>query len=90
MNTDPVPLLPRGTRLHHDRVRDTMVLLVPERALLLDEIGTAILQEVDGRSTLAAISARLAERYGAPLEDVANDVRGFLDGLAAQRLVDYQ
>lgn len=90
MNADPVPLLPRGTRLHHDRVRDTMVLLVPERALLLDEIGTAILQEVDGRSSLAAISARLAERYGAPPEDVANDVRGFLDGLAAQRLVDYQ
>jgi pyrroloquinoline quinone biosynthesis protein D len=90
MNADPVPLLPRGTRLHHDRVRDTMVLLVPERALLLDEIGTAILQEVDGRSSLAAISARLAKRYGAPPEDVANDVRGFLDGLAAQRLVDYQ
>lgn len=90
MNADPVPLLPRGTRLHHDRVRDMMVLLVPERALLLDEIGTAILQEVDGRSSLAAISARLAERYGAPPEDVANDVRGFLDGLAAQRLVDYQ
>lgn len=90
MNADPVPLLPRGTRLHHDRVRGTMVLLVPERALLLDEIGTAILQEVDGRSSLAAISARLAERYGAPPEDVANDVRGFLDGLAAQRLVDYQ
>lgn len=90
MNADPVPLLPRGTRLHHDRVRDTMVLLVPERALLLDEIGTAILQEVDGKSTLAAISARLAERYGAPEPDVAADIRTFLDGLVAQRLVDYQ
>ncbi|MDX3975313.1 pyrroloquinoline quinone biosynthesis peptide chaperone PqqD [Shinella sp.] len=90
MNADPVPLLPRGTRLHHDRVRDTMVLLVPERALLLDEIGTAILQEVDGKSTLSAISARLAERYGAPEPDVAADIRVFLDGLVAQRLVDYQ
>lgn len=89
MSADPVPLLPRGTRLHHDRVRDTMVLLVPERALLLDEIGTAILQEVDGQTTLAAISARLAERYGAPEADVALDVRAFLDGLVAQRLVDY-
>jgi len=90
MTTDPVPLLPRGTRLHHDRVRDTMVLLVPERALLLDDIGAAILQEVDGRSTLGAISSRLAERYGAPKADVASDVRDFLDGLAGQRLVDYQ
>ncbi len=90
MTTDPVPLLPRGTRLHQDRVRDTWVLLVPERALLLDEIGTAILQEVDGRSSLAAISCRLAERYGAPETDVASDVREFLDGLVGQRLVDYQ
>ncbi len=90
MKNAPVPLLPRGTRLHHDYVRDTWVLLVPERALLLDEIGTAILQEVDGRSSLAAISSRLAERYGAPEPDVASDVREFLDGLVGQRLVDYQ
>ncbi|MCF3639639.1 pyrroloquinoline quinone biosynthesis peptide chaperone PqqD [Rhizobium sp. TRM95111] len=90
MSVSLVPLLPRGMRLHHDRVRDAMVLLVPERALLLDEIGAAILGEVDGRSTLAAIAARLAERYGAPQPDVAADVRTFLDGLVAQRLMDYQ
>ncbi len=90
MTTYPVPLLPRGTRLHHDRVRDTMVLLGPERALLLDDISAAILQEVDGRSTLGAMSSALAERYGALEADVASDVRDFLDGLAGQRLVDYQ
>lgn len=90
MTDDPVPLLPRGTRLHHDRVRGTMVLLVPEHALLLDEIGSAILGEVDGRLSLGAISARLAERYGAPEADVASDVRDFLGGLVAQRLVDYR
>ena len=90
MTDDPVPLLPRGTRLHHDRVRGTMVLLVPERALLLDEIGSAILGEVDGRLSLGAISAHLAERYGAPEADVASDVRDFLGGLVAQRLVDYR
>ncbi|WP_429820489.1 pyrroloquinoline quinone biosynthesis peptide chaperone PqqD [Ensifer sp. B1-9] len=90
MTTDPVPLLPRGTRLHHDRIRDTMVLLVPERALLLDDISAAILQEVDGFSTLSAISSRLAGRYGAPEAEVVSDVRDFLDGLAQQRLVDYQ
>lgn len=90
MTDDPVPHLPHGTRLHHDRVRDTMVLLVPERALLLDEIGNAILQEVDGQSTLNTIAARLAERYGAPQAAVASDVRDFLGGLVAQRLVDYR
>ncbi|WP_119259197.1 pyrroloquinoline quinone biosynthesis peptide chaperone PqqD [Shinella zoogloeoides] len=90
MTDDPVPCLPRGTRLHHDRVRDTMVLLVPERALLLDETGNAILREVDGRSTVNTIAARLAERYGAPEAAVMSDVRDFLGGLVAQRLVDYR
>lgn len=90
MTPDPVPFLPRGTRLHHDRVRDTMVLLVPERALLLDDIGSSILHEVDGLSSLETISSRLAERYCAPKAEVASDVRVFLDGLVAQRLVDYR
>lgn len=90
MTADPVPLLPRGTRLHQDRVRSTMVLLVPERALLLDEIGSAILEEVDGQRSLGTISARLAARYGAAEADVASDVRAFLDGLVSQRLVDYR
>ncbi|MFB2550505.1 pyrroloquinoline quinone biosynthesis peptide chaperone PqqD [Ensifer soli] len=90
MKGDPVPVLPRGTRLHHDRVRDAMVLLAPERALMLDEIGTAILAEVDGVSTLSEISTRLAARYGAPEEEVAGDVRAFLDGFAVKRLVDYR
>lgn len=87
---DPVPFLPRGTRLHHDRVRDMMVLLVPERALLLDDIGNAILREVDGQSPLSMIAARLADRYGAPAAEVASDIRDFLGGLVTQRLVDYR
>ncbi len=37
------PLLPRGVRLHDDRVRGVPVLLGPERAVILDAIGQAIL-----------------------------------------------
>ena len=37
------PVLPRGVRLHDDRVRGTKVLLGPETALMLDEIGAAII-----------------------------------------------
>ena len=58
--------------------------------LLLDETGNAILREVDGRSTVNTIAARLAERYGAPEAAVMSDVRDFLGGLVAQRLVDYR
>lgn len=87
MNT--VPRLPRGVRLHDDRVRGVPVLLGPERALILDEIGAAILAEVDGQRSLATITDRLAARYDAPRDEIAGDVQGFLDDLQAQRLVDY-
>lgn len=82
------PLLPRGVRLHHDTVRQTPVLLGPETALVLDEIGQAILTEVDGIRDIGAISASLADRYGAALEEVQPDVIEFLTDMAARRLVD--
>jgi pyrroloquinoline quinone biosynthesis protein D len=82
------PALPRGVRVHHDAVRGAWVLLAPERVLKLDEIGRAILAEVDGEATLAEIAARLAGRYGAPEAQVAKDVTAFLDGLWARRMLD--
>jgi pyrroloquinoline quinone biosynthesis protein D len=84
------PVLPRGVRLHHDRVRGTPVLLAPEHALMLDDIGAAILAEVDGVQSCDAISGVLAARYGAPAEEVGRDVAEFLGGLAARRLVDWR
>lgn len=83
-----VPVLPRGVRLHEDRVRDCMVLLGPERALMLDETGSAILRAVDGTRSMAGIAQDLAERYNAPPDAVRADVERFLTDLAARRLVD--
>ncbi|MFO1165052.1 MAG: pyrroloquinoline quinone biosynthesis peptide chaperone PqqD [Paracoccus sp. (in: a-proteobacteria)] len=82
------PRLPRGVRLHHDRVRDTPVLLGPEVALMLDPVGQAVLAELDGARDLATIAQELAARYDAPVETVLADIAEFLDGLAARRLVD--
>ena len=82
------PVLPRGVRLHRDRVRGGWALLAPERAIRLDDIGHAILAEVDGARDVAAIAAGLAERFGAPPDEVLGDVREFLGGLAERRLVD--
>lgn len=83
-----VPSLPRGVRLHEDRVRGCTVLLGPERTVMLDEIGVAILREVDGLHSIAAISEQLAQRYGAPSDAVRGDVETFIAGLADRRLVD--
>jgi len=87
--TDPIPRLPRGVRLHDDRVRGIKVLLAPERALMLDDIGAAILTAVDGQSRLSVLAAGLAAAYDAPVDVIAADMREFLDDLQAQRLLDY-
>jgi pyrroloquinoline quinone biosynthesis protein D len=81
------PALPRGVRLHWDRVRGTWALLAPERAIALDDAGHAILAEVDGERDVAAIAAALAARFGAPPAEVLADTRDFLGGLAERRLV---
>ncbi len=83
-----VPVLPRGVRLHDDRVRNCIVLLGPERALMLDETGTAILTSVDGTRSMADIAQDLALRYGAPLDAVRTDVERFLGDLVKRRLID--
>lgn len=84
LGVEDIPYLPSGVRLHHDRVRGADVLLAPEVALMLDEIGLAILSRVDGRRSLAEIVRDLAETYDAPAEEIAGDVRVFLDRLRAR------
>jgi pyrroloquinoline quinone biosynthesis protein D len=83
-----VPFLPRGVRLHDDRVRGVRVLLAPERALKLDAPGAAVLGEVDGTASFGEIVARLAARYDAPAERIAADAGSFLDGLVERRMVE--
>lgn len=87
--SDPFVRLPRGVRLHHDRVRDMPVLLGPERALMLDEIGLAILTEIGRGLKMSVLIERLAERYDAPRAEISGDVIGFIEDLQVQRLVDY-
>lgn len=85
---DTRPVLPRGVRLHFDAVRGAWTLVAPERAILLDDAGQAILAEVDGERSVGEIAARLAERFAAPVEEILADTREFLEGLAERRLVD--
>ena len=88
MHPAAVPFLPRGVRVHEDRVRGMSVLLAPERALKLDAIGLAILGEVDGETPFGEIVNRLAARYEAPAERIAADAAAFLDGLVERRIVE--
>ncbi len=82
------PVILRGVRTHFDRVRNVWVLLAPERVLKLDDIGRAILDEIDGTRSFGEITAILAEKYDAPPERISEDARTYLSGLIARRMVE--
>jgi len=82
------PVILRGVRPHFDKVRNVWLLLAPERALKLDDIGRAILEEVDGKRTFSEITTILAKKYNAPLDRISGDARVYLTGLMARRMVE--
>ncbi|MEL6172015.1 MAG: pyrroloquinoline quinone biosynthesis peptide chaperone PqqD [Pseudomonadota bacterium] len=88
MELDDIPSLPRGVRIHFDKVREHWVLLAPERAVTLDPVGHAILQEVDGERSFGEITSTLAEKYHAPAAQIQKDSSGFLTALKNRRFLD--
>ncbi len=76
-----VPRLPRGVRLAPDRVRGGTVLLAPEKAVRLDDIGVAILGRVDGAASFGDVVSGLARDYNAPEDQIRTDVQKFLTSL---------
>ena len=85
---DVVPRFPRGVRLRYDDVRSQWMLLAPERILKPDGIALEILKRCDGKTTLDAIIDDLVQSFGAERQEVARDVREFLNGLAAKRILE--
>lgn len=79
-------LLP-GVRLHFDALRDTHVLLAPERVLMLDQISHEILRRVDGVANDEEIVTDLAQTFDAPVDTVRGDVVAFLKSLQGQLLL---
>lgn len=88
ITAESVPILPRGVRCQHDRVRGVEVLLGPERVLILDPIGVAILSRVSGTAAVAQIAQELCTVYEAPRDVIEPDVIAYLQDLADKRLVD--
>ncbi|MBM7809080.1 pyrroloquinoline quinone biosynthesis protein D [Geodermatophilus bullaregiensis] len=79
------PRLARHVRLTFDPARGQHVLLTPEAVTVLNGTGAAVLDLCDGRRTVAGIGAELRRRYGRVVDD---EVRAFLDRLAARRCVE--
>ena len=79
------PVLPNGSRLHWDKVRERHVLLFPEGALALNPTAVSVLELCDGVRTIEEIAAELSARFGGA--DVLEDVESLLLGLANRGMV---
>ena len=84
-----VPSFERGIKFRFDTVRDTWVVLAPERLFLPDEHAVEVLKLVDGTRTVGAIIDELCARYDAPGEVVMQDVLVMLDDLAAKGVMTW-
>lgn len=81
------PALPHHVRIQFDPVRQAWAVLSPERVFWPNEVSLDILRLCDGRSTVAAITSRLAVEYDADATEVSADVDAFLQEWADKMLV---
>ena len=78
-------------RLRHARLRRRgadLLLVGPERALLLRGSAPAVLALVDGRRSVAAITAALAAAHDAPAPRIEAEVVALLAELARRHMVE--
>lgn len=82
-----IPAFRRGVKFRFDRVRDSWVLLAPEKLFMPDEIAVEILKLIDGARSIDAIIDDLASRFDAPRELIATDVMATLEDLSMRGAV---
>ncbi|WP_246102330.1 pyrroloquinoline quinone biosynthesis peptide chaperone PqqD [Streptomyces piniterrae] len=70
------PVLAPAVHLRHDRVRDTDLLVLPERVVVLRGNAGTVLRLCDGRREVSDIVVELMRRY--PDAPVADEVPEFL------------
>jgi pyrroloquinoline quinone biosynthesis protein D len=85
---DFVPKLAKKARVRFDRHAGAMMIVYPERGLLLNESAAAIAGLCDGTRSLAEIVALLAQEHGDPREAIERDVVAFVASLMAKGLLE--
>jgi coenzyme PQQ biosynthesis protein PqqD len=85
----PRPRLASKAKLRLDKKTGQQVLLYPEKGLVLNPTGAAILALCTGEHTLPEIAAKLRESYSqGPLETLEREVEQFLRSLAERGLIE--
>ena len=90
MNRDQIP------ELHPDtiwRVLDDGAVIVTPRAgnvRVLNHVGTAIWQLIDGENSLADIEWELIHQYEVPVEQARNDLLSFMQQLEQRDMIRWK
>jgi pyrroloquinoline quinone biosynthesis protein D len=87
VHDEAVPRLARGVKLRFDKARDAWVLLAPEKVLMPDQVAVEILKRCDGKAPVTEIVDDLVVAFSADREQVAGDVRAFLQDLADKGII---
>jgi pyrroloquinoline quinone biosynthesis protein D len=61
--------------------------MAPERVIMLDDVGDAIVSECDAVSSVEEITLRLSARFATPAENIEGDVLAFLQELLDKGLI---
>ena len=85
--TSAIPKLERGIRLKHDIVRERHVVLGPEMLIELNQTGTAIMNQIDGSSSINEIVNRLAQKFEVNPQDISKDVAEFCTSMMLRRVL---
>lgn len=86
LNESAKPRLARKARLRYEEVRQTDLLLLPERVVKLNPSGAAILRLCDGNRTVSEIAKELEIRYGQ--QNLEKDVLEYLQRVAGQGWIE--
>ena len=81
------PKLAPKTKLRLDPKTGKYILLYPEKGLLLNPTGAAILKLCTGEQSLSAIIDTLAEEFRSDAEVLRPEVLGFVQGLLDRGLL---
>lgn len=82
-----IPVLSSHVMVRFDEAREQWIMNAPERVLLLDDQGVAILNKLNGEDSLQKIIDDLSAAYDAPRDAIAEDVTEFLSDLIEKGFV---
>ena len=87
VGADGRPRLVSYARLRYDRLRETWLLLAPEKIFMVDEVAAAILERCDGQRTVDEIAGEMLDLFHGDAVEVSRDVRDFLQNWSDKLLL---